>query len=1604
MRYRRIIILFCFSAICNAAFPQLKAGFSATVVSGCTPLVGVLFQDETTGSPTSWEWNLGNGAISTKPNPSATYIDPGTYTITLKVKNANGADSITKTNYITVYAKPVVEFSATPTGGCLPLKVNFTDISTAGSGTLQSWIWDFGDGTSSTTENPAHNYLISDTFNVTLIATNSFGCKESILKSSYIAIADTVTANFRYNYTNICKAPSLVNFINTSVSESPLNYQWDFGDGAQSNSLNPPHTYTTEGTYNITLISSNTSGCADTVLKTISIGTQSVNFILPAFGCANEPIIIQDSSTPTPVTGTWDFGDGNTGTGLIVTHVYSLPGNYEVAYRANFNGCSDGLKKTIVISDKPIASFTSPSVVTSCSIPLTVAFTNTSVGGFAYKWDFGDGTTSTDTNVVHTYTGKGSFDVKLTAFNSTGQCADSFVKTNFVTITPPIIDSFINLPFSNCVPSTINFNASIATIEPVTSYVWSFGDGGTSTNPQPSYTYATPGVYTVKLLIKTISGCVDSLELPKAVIVNDRPVAGFTASPLDACASQQIQFTDSSSSGVDSWRWYFGDGGTSIEKNPLHKFTDTGFFTVTVYVSNAGCRDTLIVNNYIHINAPVASFENVLDCGNPLLRTFFDRSVAPESWRWDFGDGVTSAEQNPIHYFADTGVYNVNLIVTNGACADTSINTVYILQEKPDFSVTSEGTNFCKNDAVKFTSSNYNPEFITSFKWIFGDSEGTGFSPNLKTTTYAYKKAGTYFPSLITTDLNGCLDTAKNITSVNIYGPTAIFSNPSGSCHDISILFADSSITDGIHPITQWIWDYGDGITEVLNNAPFNHTYSNAGTYDVKLTVFDSLGCKDILLKPQDVIVTKPFAAFNILDSIRCKTSKVVFTNLSQGLPLAYNWSFGDGFASSALDPVHSYNMEGSFSVTLSVVDSFGCADTVFKPGAVTIANPVATFTISDSSSTCPPLPVVVVNNSKSYSSLLWDFGDGNTSTLDNPFHIYTTPGKYNLTVIIQGYGICADTATRIINLNGPNGVFNYTPKKGCFPELVKFSAATENTTKYIWDFGDGSKETTANGTTEFKYKSPGLFVPKLILEDAAGCQVPLEILDTIKISGVLTQFSAVTNTGCDSSLVVFKDSSIIASFDAEKSRIWNFGDGTTTTAVNPDHYYKSVGNYSVSLNVITDSGCRGEYILPVIVAINKAPELVGILPDSVCTNSPVNFNAQDTSGITDPVLWFWNFGNGDVSYAQKPSYVYTSPGNYSVAVIATASTNCADTIQKNILILPPPTVNAGTDTSFCRFKTVTLQPSGALSYVWATNTTLSCTNCANPVAKPDSTTNYYVSGTDVFGCAASDSIKLTVIQPVTVKLSVTNDTLCLGSSIQLNASGAQIYNWQPSTGLSSTTIANPIASPSATTLYTVIGLSDGKDCFADTAQVSILVAPIPYFNIEDTFVSINVGSSYQIKTTSSPDVVRWMWIPPAGLSCNNCAAPLITPKANINYNVQVSNVFGCTSTDNVRFEVLCNGANVFIPNTFSPNGDAKNEYFYPRGKGLFNIKSMRIFNRWGALVFVKSNFAPESETEGWDGKLNGVLQPSDVYVYVIDVLCENGTVLSYKGNVTLVR
>lgn len=358
-----------------------------------------------------------------------------------------------------------------------------------------------------------------------------------------------------------------------------------------------------------------------------------------------------------------------------------------------------------------------------------------------------------------------------------------------------------------------------------------------------------------------------------------------------------------------------------------------------------------------------------------------------------------------------------------------------------------------------------------------------------------------------------------------------------------------------------------------------------------------------------------------------------------------------------------------------------------------------------------------------------------------------------------------------------------------------------------------------------------------------------------------------------------------------------------------------------------------------------------------------------------------------------------------NVVVIPFNGFGCSDTLQAAIYPILP-LADAGPDTITCPAHPVKLGVAAVngFTYKWSPASYLSDTLVAQPTSSSPVPASYVVTVTSTeSGCIDKDTVNITVFQPIEVTVSP-DQTICEGQSVKLQAAGAAVtYNWSPAQGLNRSNIADPMASPRATTTYQVVGF-DGHQCFTDTGLIKVIVNPKPRVDVGPD-VALATGSTYTFApVTQNGPIVSWKWTPETDLSCTTCNAPVATVNKSMTYRATVTNQNGCVGTDSMNIKTFCLNTQVFIPNAFSPDGDGVNDILMVRGKGIALVRSFRVFTRWGELVFEKNNFPPNDPAFGWNGKIRGATGPAEVYVYMADVVCENDLINTYKGNVTLLR
>jgi PKD repeat protein len=669
--------------------------------------------------------------------------------------------------------------------------------------------------------------------------------------------------------------------------------------------------------------------------------------------------------------------------------------------------------------------------------PLRVQFTDQSTPGSSpineRTWFFGDGTSSSERNPVHVYQEPGTYSVAL--FVSTKVGTDTETKSYFVTVSPQRTGpdaNFAGVPTSGGRPLTVQFtdqsNPGSGTI---TSWAWSFGDGGASASKNPSHTYVTAGTYAVSLTVTTVDGP-NTENKPAYILVSDSvlPTATFSGSPRSGIRPLTTQFTDQSTPGtypITSWSWSFGDGGTSTAQNPSHTYDVAGSYTVVLTVTTLAGSNSDTKVGYVVASDPVlptAAFTGSPRSGTVALAVqFTDQSTSGTypitSWSWSFGDGGTSTAQNPSHTYAVAGSYTVALTVTTSAGSDSDTKVGYVVASDPvlptaAFSGSPRGG--AVPLAVQFTDQSASGTFpITSWSWSFGDG-GTSTAQN---PSHTYNTTGSFTVSLTVTTSAGSDGQTMSAYIVATQPPTAAFDgSPRTGDRPLAVQFNDLS-TQGSAPITTWSWSFGDGATSTSQNPA--HTYGTAGTYTVALTVTTSDG-SDTATKAAYITVSEPPAppTADFSGSPTSGPAPLTTQFTDQSIPgtaaiTSWQWTFGDGSASTAQNPSHAYSLPGTYDVSLTVTTADG-TDTVTKSGYITVCAPPTADFLAAPNAGLAPLTVQFTDLSLSgegpIGSWSWSFGDGGTSTEQNPSHVYTTPGVYDVSLSVSD-GCGSNTQTK---------------------------------------------------------------------------------------------------------------------------------------------------------------------------------------------------------------------------------------------------------------------------------------------------------------------------------------------------------------------------------------------------------------------------------------------------------------------------------------------------------------------------------------------------------------------------------------------------------------
>lgn len=1261
-----------------------SSDFSATPAMGCAPLT-VGFVDLSTSALT-WSWSFpgGNPSTSSQQFPTVQYSTTGVYNVTLTVTNPAGTDTETKTGYIKVGGLPTTDFTSVVNGST----VTFTSTATnpPGSGTL-TYAWDFGDGGTSTLADPTHTYSAGGTYSVILTVTNSCG---NAVKTKTVTILVPPVAGFSVSNSTGC-APLTVQY--TSTSAGANGYAWTFPGGTPGTSTaqNPSVVYNTPGTYSATLIVTNPAG-ADTltqsnivtVLNTATAGfTKSINGTTVTF-----------TNTSTNANSyAWDFGDGGTSTATNPTHTYATDGVYTVVLSA-INACGTvTTSQSVTIVTPPTAGF-SANNTTGCA-PFTVQFNNqSSANATTFAWSFPGGSPSSSTAASPsvTYSTPGTYTVTLTVSNAAG--SNTATQTNYITVnTTPVAGFTSSVNGTTAAFTNTSTNA--------TSYSWNFGDGGNSTQANPTHTYATDGVYSVVLSATNACGTVTSTQ---TVTIVTPPTAGFSATGNTGCAPLTVQFNNLSSANAANYAWSFPGGtpATSTAQNPSVMYATPGTYNVTLIVSNSAGSDTTTVANYVTVQGPPTT--GFTATTNVFVANFTNTTVGGTSYAWTFGDGGTSTAANPSHTYAGDGTYTVVLTAT-GPCGTSTATHDVVISSLPVAGFSAQQTSGCAPFSVQFedeSSSN-----ATAWSWAFPG--GSPSSSTAQNPTVTYNTPGSYTVTLtVSNSLGMNTSTQTNFITV-IPAATAGFTSTTAGL--------TANFTNTSTGATSYSWNFGDGQTSTTANPA--HTYATDGTYTVVLTATNA--CGSVTSTQTVVAYTQPSASFDAAVTSGCAPLSVQFNNQSSANAVSFAWSFPGGTPSSstAENPTVVYNTPGTYTVTLVVSNPAG-QSTATETSFITVNGaPTAAFTGTQAGTT-----VSFNNTTANATSYTWDFGDGGTSNEANPTHTYATDGVYDVT--LTATNACGSTTIngQYTIVTPPTASFSAGQTSGCAPFMVGFhNESSANAVGYAWTFAGGTPATSTEENPTVTYNTAGTYSVTLTVTNAAGSDT-YTLTDYVTVSGVPTAgFTTTVNT----SDVSFNNTTVNAT-----SYSWDFGDGNQSTEASPAHTYAMDGVYTVTLTATNE--CGDAIVTQTVVVATAAPQAFFTAEPTIgCTPLEVTFN-NESSANAETFLWSFPGGTPATSTEENPTVVYNTPGTYDVTLTATNSLGSDTYTQTSFVVvnvLPTPMF-----TSSVNFNVVTFTntSTNGTTFEWnfGDGTT---SNEANPVHTYQDGGEYVVTLTATNGC-----------------------------------------------------------------------------------------------------------------------------------------------------------------------------------------------------------------------------------------------------------------------------
>jgi gliding motility-associated-like protein len=1405
------------------------------------------------------------------------------------------------------------------------------------------------------------------------------------VKPTVINGPDTICAN-------------LANGIAYNVSTtSGYTYNWSVTNGAQASGGTTGAigvNFTGSGNATISVVAVNPFGCpADTLTKPVfiralpaAVAGADINF------CSGGAAVIGGPNTP-GVTYSWSPATGLSSSTVsnptvTLTNGTGSPQSTTYILTTTLSGCTN--KDTIVVTANPFPVANAGSNVSICS-GTSAPLGSLPTAGYTYTWTPSTGLNNGSiSNPVISLTNGNSLPDTLqyvvVLSNSFG-CGDS--DTVQVIVRPvPTANAGNDITF--CSGGSGSIGASAITNY---GYSWSPSSGlGSTTTSSTSVTLTTSLTVndTVPYIVTTsLFGCLDRDTVN--VIVRPLPLSNAGANQL-LCSGNTINLGTSNTSGYTyNWTPASGLSSTTIS-NPALNLTigggaidpDTLFYVVVTTLNGCTTTDTVQV---ILSPVPTATAGNdvtfcsgqTVNIGTPLVSGY--------GYTWSPNTGLSSATiAQPNLTLTNSGVTNItsNYVMTVSWFGCIDRDTIIATVKPLPVSNAGANTSLCDGDTLMLGA-----PLTAGYTYVW--TPGTGLNnTNTSNPTLIANNSGpgvitqTY---LVNTSWNGCNSSDSVTITINPLPlvTAGVTVNPICAGASTTLQGAGANTYNWAllsNPSTS----IGTGANLTVNPSS-STSYIVTGTSSATCVNMDTIAI---------TVNQLPLVAIASANDTICAGDSIQLNGTGA---TTYSWIVLGGSTIGSGTPIYVSPITNTTYI-LNGTDANNCSnsDTI----GLTV-NPAATLTsISGVVSICPGVTNVPysVNNPNPNSIYNWVVTNGT---------LQSGQGTANATINWDSAGVGTITVTEMTDLGCESDpvvltvTINVilTPAAPTGPTLLCANVAqgqvysnlnTPGST-YNW-FAQGGIVVSGNGTgtVTVDWNTPGPAIVALWYEETSTTvdTVCFGISDTIYVSiSPVPQTSAITG---NNSICVSDTGSFSVVATAGSTYQWSIvggtilsGNGTNATTGN----WSGSGTATVTVVETNSFGCIGDPV-NITVTVNALPAANAGSDDDICIGNSANLSAS--GGISYAWTPVTSLDNASIA-----NPIATPTGTTTYTVLVTDANGCKNTDDVTIVVNPLPLANAGFDVAICIGSSTTLSASGGTIYSWSPGTNLNNTNTANPTADPQTTITYSVIVTDANGCSATDDVTV-IVNPLPTADAGLDTLLCNGSSIPLLGTGGLSYQWSPSTGLNNPNIANPVASPSTMTTYTVI-VTDVNGCTDDDqVTIDINAQPKSIFELDSSSMKVDCNGINIQTINLSTDALNYDWNMGDGTSSTLDNPSNQYPFGSNAIITLIALNNGCTDTSSLQLNLgdlsdYLKG----IPNTFTPNGDEINDCFDLRKKTDFaDCSTWTVFNRWGEKVFQSDH-----QNHCWNGKKNsnGEPCPTGTYFYVLKV---NGA--SLNGSITLIR